>query len=214
MDISLAAYIIAGGVLGEGMRRLTRRLIQNRTGQPALSPLLKSRWSPFLWILAGALTCGFTALYITERVSSIEYMGIFLILLSVTIIDISIRKIPNELLIMLLGIKLAAVAASLNPSLLLPAFFGLLAGLALFLVPLLIGVGVGWGDVKLAAAAGFCLGMAGILQATIIMAAVMGCYLLYLIATKKGNRKTKAALGPSLSIGMTVALLFPLASAI
>lgn len=214
MDISLLLYIIAGGVLGECMRRLTRRLIQNRTGQPVEKPLLKSRWSPWVWIITCAAAFGIIALFISDRISSIEYMGVFLILISITVIDISIRKIPNELLIMLLGIKLGAILFSLNPALLLPALLGLLVGLALFLVPLFIGVGVGWGDVKLAAAAGFCLGIAGILQTTIVMAAVMAIYLLFLIITKKGNRKTKAALGPSLSIGMMVTLLFPLALAI
>ena len=214
MDVSLVIYMIVGGVLGEGMRRLTRRLIENRTGQSVQKLSLNSWWSPFVWIAVCAFAFGSIALFVNERISSIEYMGIFLILISITVIDISIRKIPNELLIMLLGLKLAAVFVSLNPSLLLPALLGLLVGLALFLVPLFIGVGVGWGDVKLAAAAGFCLGIAGILQATIIMAAVMACYLLFLIATKKGNRKTKAALGPSLSVGMMVTLLFPLALAI
>lgn len=213
MDITLV-YIIAGGVLGEGMRRLTRRLIQNRTGLPAQNPLLKSWWSPVVWIAVCAAAGGFISVYITEHISSIEYIGIFLILISIAVIDISIRKIPNELLIMLVALKLFAAFASLNPASLLTAALGLAVGLVLFMVPLFIGVGVGWGDVKMAAAAGFCLGIAGILQATMVMAAVMACYLLFLVITKKGNRKTKAAMGPALSLGMMVALLFPLALAI
>ncbi len=212
MSLRLIISVIAGGMFGEGVRHLTRRLIQSRTPDPPNQiSLLYSSWSPIVWILAGAFGCGVVAFLISDLVISIEYMGIFLVLISLAVVDNSIRKIPNELLLVLLALKLGAAIVSGDLMSLLPALAGLAAGFILFLIPSYIGLGIGWGDVKLASVAGFCLGIIGILQAAFIMAVVLAFYSLYLVITKKGNLKTKVAIGPSLSLGMMATLLFPLA---
>ncbi|MHB1315746.1 MAG: prepilin peptidase [Christensenellales bacterium] len=210
----IAVSALLGGMIGEGMRRLTMLLIQKRTGQPVHSLLLSSRWSPFAWIAIGALGCGVIALLVQNIVSSIEYMGIFLVLTSLAVTDISIRKIPNELLLVLLVLKLGGIVTSGSFHLLLPSLVGLIAGLVIFLFPASMGLGIGMGDIKLAAVVGFCLGLVGVLQAALIMAMVMAIYFLYLILTKRGDLKTKIAIGPPLSFGMMATLLFPLVIAV
>ena len=214
MGLRVILSILAGGGLGITVLYLTRRLIQNRTSQPIESLLLNGRWTSLIWIITGAVGCGFIAFWIKDIISSMEYMGIFLALISLAVVDGSIRKIPNELLLALLVIKLAAAVISGNFGSLLPALIGFIAGLVLFIIPSYFRLGIGWGDIKLAAVAGFCLGLVGILQAVFIMAIVLAFYSLYLIMTKKGNLRTSVAIGPSLSLGMMAALLFPLVIAI
>lgn len=205
----MAAVITLGGAMGEGMRHLSFKLIKDRTDQNTNS-FLSSRLSSVIWILIGALGCLAIALLILNPFTSIEYMAIFLVLLSLSTIDLSIRKIPNELLIVLFIIKLGSILVSGNLMSIFPALAGLLVGFVLFLIPSFIGIQIGWGDVKLAAIAGFCLGILGVFQAVLIMAAFMAIYTVYLILTKSGDLKTKVAVGPPLSLGMMITLLFPL----
>lgn len=214
MDLRIPVFILFGGVLGECMRHLTYLLIKNRTGMGTQRTPSNGRWSPALWISAGAVGFGIIALWTRELASGVEYMGIFLVLTSLSVVDGSIRKIPNELLLALLILKSGAIAISGNPVSFLPALAGLAAGFILFLIPSRIGISIGWGDIKLAAAAGFCLGIVGLFQAVLVMAAVLAIYSLYLIITKRGDLKTKVAIGPPLSLGMMVTLLFPLVLAI
>ncbi|MEI6102305.1 MAG: hypothetical protein WCP73_10755, partial [Eubacteriales bacterium] len=98
-----------------------------------------------------------------------------------------------------------------DPASLIPAAIGMGVGFGLFIIPSYMGMAIGWGDIKLAAVAGFCLGFTGILQASLIMAGALALYLAYLRLSKKGDWKTKVAIGPSFSLGIGLALLFPLA---
>ncbi len=214
MSLYLILSILLGGAMGLCVLCVTRLLINNRVSQPVESPLLNRRWTSLLWVAIGALGCGLIAFLIKDIVSGIEYMGIFLVLMSLVVTDLLIRKIPNELLLMLLTIKLGASIASGSMASLFPAIVGFVTGLALFLLPSFLKLGIGWGDVKLAAVAGFCLGFAGILEAIAVMAIILALYSSYLLVAKKGNLKTSVAMGPPFSVGMLVALLFPLAVAI
>ena len=209
MDFGIVTVIILGGVMGECMRRLSFKLIKNRIDQYK-SAFLSSRLSSIAWILTGSLGCFIISLIIRNVLISIEYMGIFLVLLSLSSIDLSIRKIPNELLLALLAIKISEIAVLGAFISIFPALVGLLVGFILFLIPSYIGIEIGWGDIKLAAIAGLYLGTIGVFQAVLIMAAVMAIYLIYLVLTKKGNLKTKVAIGPPLSLGMMITLLFPI----
>lgn len=211
MEYTILIAVIFGGMLGEVARRASKQMITNRTMQPSKSSLLNNKLAPLLWIVISALGCVGIVLLTYDVVSKFEYMCIYIILISISAIDNEIRKIPNMLILLLIAVKTCATLIVWNPEALLPAFAGLVAGIVLFLLPSKLGISIGWGDVKLAAAAGFCLGIIGVLQAILIMSAVLALYLCYLVITKKGSFKTKVAIGPSLSVGVMVTLLFPLA---
>jgi prepilin signal peptidase PulO-like enzyme (type II secretory pathway) len=210
----LPVSILMGGALGEAARRVSRRLIANRIGQLMEPPPLNGQWGSLQWILSGALGCGAIAFWCADPVKGVETAMIFLVLVSISAVDDSIRKIPNELLLMLLILKLGAVAASGSLAPLLPALAGMVVGAVVFIIPSKLGIFIGWGDIKMAAAAGFCLGVVGILQAVLVMGAIIALYSLYLIITKRGGMKTKVAIGPPLSLGMMVSLLLPLSIAV
>jgi prepilin signal peptidase PulO-like enzyme (type II secretory pathway) len=210
----LPVSILMGGALGEAARRVSRRLIANRIGLLMEPPSLNGQWGSLQWILAGALGCGAIAFWSADPVKGVETAMIFLVLVSISAVDDSIRKIPNELLLMLLILKLGAVAASGSLAPLLPALAGMVVGAVVFIIPSKLGIFIGWGDIKMAAAAGFCLGVVGVLQAVLVMGAIIALYSLYLIITKSGGMKTKVAIGPPLSLGMMISLLLPLSIAV
>lgn len=212
MDLPIT--ILMGGALGEGVRLVSRRLIARRIGQLMERPGANGQWSPLQWVLAGALGCGAIMFWCGDPAKGIETAMIFLVLVSISVVDDSIRKIPNELLLMLLILKLGAVATSGSLETLLPALAGMVVGTVVFIIPSRLGIYIGWGDIKMAAAAGFCLGVVGLLEAVLVMAAIIALYSLFLITTKRGGIKTKVAIGPPLSLGMMVSLLLPISIAI
>ena len=82
-----------------------------------------------------------------------------------------------------------------------------LAGSIAVSVPLLIlsGLldgGIGGGDIKLMAAAGLGLGVAGIWMAFVIGVFSSGIYVMVMLLRKKFDRKTEIALGPFLCLGL------------
>lgn len=196
------------------MRRVTLRLIKNRSGDTQ-NRFIAGRYSPVFWILASAAACGITAAFIPgPSVSSISSMCMMLILISLSAVDADIRKIPNSLLIALLAVKAAAIVIDGDFTQFIGALWGFGAGVLLFVVLTLLKTGIGMGDLKLIAAMGFCLGFVGLCQAVAVMGVAVGLYALMLIISKKGGLKTQAALAPPLSLGMAVTLLFPIAQAL
>lgn len=211
MGLRLILSILFGGLVGECMRRLSIKLINNRSEEVLQTPLLISRWSPIVWMLVGAAGCSIISVLVAELVCSVGFMVIFMALLCISAVDKCIRKIPNELLIVLLVFKVVTIAINADYNGLVSSIIGFVAGLFLFMIPSQVGIGIGWGDVKFAAVIGFCVGWIGMFEAVAVMAVAMGIYSLYLLITRKGTLKTKVAMGPPLSLGMVIALLFPLA---
>jgi leader peptidase (prepilin peptidase) / N-methyltransferase len=90
-----------------------------------------------------------------------------------TIIDIRIRVIPNELVAALLCLWVALSLMEQGLAALPGRLAGLLTALALFALAVLVGgkgKKLGGGDVKLAAVAGFAAGFPGVLAAVLLMA--------------------------------------------
>jgi prepilin signal peptidase PulO-like enzyme (type II secretory pathway) len=90
---------------------------------------------------------------------------------------------------------------------------GLLIGFIIFFLPAMFGKGAGWGDVKYAAAVGFCLGVYGMISAIMIMTFFLMIYASYLIISRKGNLKSKVALGPFMASGFVSVLILNLLNA-
>lgn len=136
------------------------------------------------------------------------------VLLNIAGVDFKIRKIPNELLLVLLVAKtvflsLALINGEPFKVVMLPSLLGLVVGFVLFFLPALLKVSIGAGDLKFSAVIGFCIGYQLFLQAMILMAVFVLTYLVYLLLTKKGNLKTVTAMGPYLAIGSVLTMLFP-----
>ncbi|MDP3918249.1 MAG: prepilin peptidase [Candidatus Woesebacteria bacterium] len=132
------------------------------------------------------------------------YYVLYLLCLSIFVIDIEHQIIPDELSWLVLLLALFTVHGSLFTSLFSGFFFSLLL-LTLYLVTK--GRGMGLGDVKLAIPLGLLLGLErGIywLMTSFIIGGIVASILLLL---KRANLKTKIAFGPFLIFAFWIVLL-------
>ena len=144
----------------------------------------------------------------------IEYAAYISTAISIGVVDLGIKKIPNSSVLALLAVRTASIIYELASGVsvkeaLLPSLIGLVAAFILYQLPRFFGIPIGTGDVKFASAIGYCLGVFGFLQSAIIMAAGLLILLVWLTATKKGSLKTKVPMGPFLSLGAVATVLVP-----
>ena len=142
--------------------------------------------------------------------AGISFRGLYLILLLFVsacafYIDARQRVIPNELVLSIL--VLAAVfgftgAITFN---IWQSLLGLAACFVIFLLPSFFGKQVGAGDIKLAAAMGFALGLVGGLYAVAAMGALVLLYVLIERDMPLVQRlKTMIPMGPFLALALVV----------
>lgn len=207
----MGLMVCIGFILGAGGFFLSRWMIRKRSDKVSFAgnKLLGRSWGWLVWGAAGALASGLAA-WSSGIPRAIELAVVLMILACLSTVDGLIRKIPNELLAALLVFRSVLIIVDGDGGSFKTALIGFAAGFMLFQVPAMLGISIGWGDVKYAGAAGFYLGLAGLFQAILIMAIGMGLYGIYLKITKKGNLKTRVPMGPYLSLGMMLAILFPI----
>ncbi len=210
--------ILYGGPLGIlaalAFNRISVFQVQKRTQENAKIETVKNTALIVAWVLlSGVLFAAVFARYsdTAVRLESVAYISIAI---SIGVVDMDIKKIPNSSVLALLIVRtLAIIWAIANGApvkeTLIPSLIGLAAGFILYQLPMLIGIPIGTGDVKYSSAIGYCLGAFGYIQAALIMAVGLLVYLVYLVATKKGSLKTSVPMGPYLSLGAVVTVLFP-----
>jgi len=153
--------------------------------------------------------------------SRIEMFALLWLLLIVgfgyvaAVLDIKTRKIPNTLVLAMLGAWVLTMAPKLfidtenAISLLLGSLLGFAVGGGLFLLVYAVSrKGLGGGDVKFMAAAGLYLGFSGTMTAMLcgtILAALTG---LGLIIAKKLGRKDQMPLAPFIYAGILIAVFY------
>lgn len=210
--------IVYGGLLGIlaalAFNRIAIFQIKRRTDENAKIEAVGNTAVIAAWVLlSGILFAAAFAIFKTTaaRLEAIAYISVAI---SIGIIDLDIKKIPNSLVLSLLIIRTVSIIYAITTGTpvkqtLIPSLIGLAAGFILYQLPTLIGIPIGTGDVKYSAAIGYCLGAFGFLQASLIMAAGLVVYLIYLVVTKKGSLKTAVPMGPYLSLGVVVTALYP-----
>lgn len=129
--------------------------------------------------------------------------------------DIREHLVPNRLILAMVGVWWLAITPQLFmrtdetiPLVISGAVGALLAGILFVTVYIVSRHGLGGGDVKFMTVAGFYLGAQGVLPTMLmgsILAAVVG---LFLIATKRIDRKGAIALIPFLYIGALMTMFF------
>lgn len=203
--------LTAGAILGLFCYELTCKLIQARVYGPVENPFISGKRITLYWMVVFSVSFALVStIMMSDIVLSIECMILFSIFFSLSVTDIVINKIPNELLLFLIINKIIFVIIKSDFSGLFNNIVGMVAGLLLFLIPVLFGANIGMGDVKFAAVIGLYLGFSGLLQTVIFMAMGLVAYTIYLYATKKGSLKSSAAIGPYLSAGAMISAMFPL----
>lgn len=203
--------LTAGAILGLFCYELTCKLIQARVKEPVKSSLVDGERILLFWMIAFSLCFAIIAVLLRNDILlTVECMILFSIFVSLSVTDIVIKKIPNELLLLLILNKAVFVLLRSDYSTLFQNVIGMIVGLILFMLPMFFGAKIGMGDVKFSAVIGLYYGIWGLLQTVIIMAVGLVIYTVYLYATKKGSLKTSAAIGPYLSIGAMISAMYPL----
>lgn len=220
--IKLVIWVV-GMVISFGMYKVSQLQIKTRCEKiPSLaknfSPeLLNSKKSLIIWELVYAILLALAVLFCANPVR-LALAVIFIICgMNIAAVDLAIRRIPNELLITIMVSSLICnilecVLYKSKDDLKQTIIFilvGFVGAFIIYLIPKKFGVYIGNGDIKLSAVIGFALGIVGYLQAMILMAVFMLVYLAILLITKQGGLKTKAPMGPALSFGAIISIIFP-----
>ena len=135
---------------------------------------------------------------------------LFTIAVIIAIIDIRIRIIPNELLLIMLAMGIAYQAVSFGLMAILTSLVCMVVMIIVFTaVAGFVGMDkVGAGDVKLAGAMGLVLGYPNVITAVLIMSAVFLIFTLIGMTLRKLTLKSMLPFAPFMMTGMIFTLAF------
>lgn len=141
--------------------------------------------------------------------NSIFYLVIFLILLTIFVIDLEHQIIPDSLIFTGILVVLVCSPTVLHASLFSALFSGFLGSSLLMILHLLTkGRGMGLGDVKFAILGGMLVNIRLLpvwLLLSFLTGAIIGCILILL---GKAGMKSKIAFGPFLVLGIFLTVIF------
>lgn len=211
MDLTrIIIGICAGAVLYFCSQKLIGVLLKKRNRS-----FERKKWEmPLLLVLAALF--GAAILLLERPVPETVYLLLLLLVcLTVSVIDAHIRLIPNDLVFAIIALTVVFGLPALFGAAGFPAWkplqslLGLIVCFAIFFLPGLFGKKVGAGDVKLAAAAGFCLGLTGSLYCIVLMGLFVLLFMLlrYRFAVVD-MLKAMVPMGPFICLGMMLVLLF------
>jgi len=145
--------------------------------------------------------------------AGVSFRGLYLLLLLFVAscafyIDAKYRVIPNELVLAILALAAVFGFTGAITFQIWSSLIGLAACFIIFFIPSLFGQKVGAGDIKLAAAMGFALGLTGSLYAIACMGALVLIYILVDQSVPLPQRlKTMIPMGPFLALALVAMLI-------
>ena len=210
--VKILVSVVYGIVLGIISIPISKKLALSRTEDPAaVAPLNKRSIHILSIILSVAASLGITFgadsadIFVRNLLLLIPIFGIIFV-------DALVRKIPNPLLLTMLVIELGYViyhCISTKSMEIFPSIFvGFFVGMVVCLIPSLLKIPMGAGDIKYSGVIGICVYATGYFQSMVIMALLVALYYVYLKITKKGGMKTLVPMGPFLSVGTIVTMCF------
>lgn len=206
MNFILACGLITGLICLEA----SKKMIEKRSDEQIKSFFLTGISSYIIWTLCFGLVFALVGTLHESMINRIYYLLVFSLCTCISSVDFATRKIPNIILLLLMGIGIATCFLGDGSFLIGKRLVGMFAASIVFMIPSYMKINVGNGDIKLAAVIGFMLGISGFLQAMIIMALGMLVYTVFLYISKTGTLKSMAPMGPFISLGFVISLLLPI----
>lgn len=164
-------------------------------------------------IAIGTLITLFETVYFRDVILQIKLLSLVLVMLPIAAIDFRVQKIPNQLLMVALIIRVLIYAAEFIVS--APTAFNVLKDNllgavvidAFFLLLLLIFKNsIGMGDIKLFAVMGLYQGLWGAINSVFFSLMFSFVLSVGLLITRKKGRKNTISFGPSILIGTIIAI--------
>lgn len=131
-----------------------------------------------------------------------------MVLLVITMVDMDTMEIPNGFIISCLFCAIISIIIHPEISLFTRIIGFFVVSLPMYLINLIVQDSFGGGDIKLMAVCGILLGWQNIILASFIGIMLAGTYAVYLISSKKIDKKGHIAFGPYLCIGVFLSLLY------
>ncbi len=199
-NIPLLSYIILGGKCRNCKKQISLRY-----------PLIEIATAlGFIVIFYFANTFkGLTLQSVNDVFTLTFYLVIFLILLTIFIIDLGYQIIPDSLTFAGISVTFFYLLLTASNSIFNVVFSGFLAATFLLFVHLVTkGKGMGLGDVKFAVLGGMITGLK-LMPAWLFLSFLTGAAVgIILILIGKAKMKTKIAFGPFLILGIALTLAF------
>lgn len=169
----------------------------------------------FVIVLVAAIVAGVVIMIKFQLITEIIYAFFILIIcMTISVIDLHHKIIPNGLLLGMLVVKLLIGIPGLFDITIFPrwnillSLIGLVAGFIVFAIPGAFGKAIGAGDVKLAACAGFCLGIDGLLYSVVFMGVgVLAFSMIQKNKTLRNMMYEMIPMGPFLAVGVLWVML-------
>jgi len=158
--------------------------------------------------LAGAASSAFCYIRYGLTWMTVLSFGVSVILLTITMIDLTSMEIPNALIIALIPFAVWAIWAMPDVSLLSRGIGMFTASVPMLILALIVAGAFGGGDVKLMAVCGVLLGWENTLLALFIAILTGGVLSISLMLTGRAKKGAHIAFGPHLCAGVMVALLY------
>lgn len=168
-----------------------------------------------LGIIVGIVLCAEFLMFSYSILKCVRYLVLLAATFVIAWIDRHERRIPNRILLILLGIRAVLLVGewtlvpSMGLSLLISSLMGMLIGGGLFLLAYFISRGgVGMGDVKLFAVIGTYMGTGSIMALVFMTALVAALYSIIMLILKKIKLKEEIPFAPFVLVGtiLTMAL--------
>lgn len=125
--------------------------------------------------------------------------------LSIAVYDIKYRRIPNLIILFIIALRVLYLITEFDSIVLIDSLIGLIFASITFMIPKIIHMRIGWGDIKYSSALGFCLGFPDYVYS---MLACVLCTFLYLLfrkcAMEKDIKAFQLPLGTFMSIGSVI----------
>ena len=216
MLFKILVTVIYGLALGILTIPLSKKLALSRTEDPAdVAPLNKAGIKILSIVLAVAAVA---AISFTADSADLYIRNLLLLIpiFSLSFVDAVVRKIPNSLLLSMLVIEAVYVAyhciSNKTTDIIPSMFIGFFVGMVVCLIPSILKIPMGAGDIKYSGVIGICVYATGYFQSMVIMAVLVALFYVYLKITKKGGMKTQVPMGPFLSIGTVITMAFSIFS--
>ncbi len=208
----IVIYGILGLISGYAILYITDKLVQKKCSLKEITEpanILQKKYAKWIICIINGLVWALAGWQTNNILLSIFTVVLFSLALMIIVIDLRIRIIPNELILVMSAVGALFQLTQYGWKALLIAILTMVVLMAFFLITMAVmGKGkVGAGDIKLAGVMGLVLGYPLILTGIIVMAIATLAYCMIGFKMCWLNKNSMIAYGPFMMVGLIATLV-------